>query len=76
MEEFPEVIGITKILQDHALRRITAKMSLAELGERVRTCSMKGLPPRSRDFGLVENERATIPLPRSFADACALPRIE
>ena len=70
MSAYPEVSGIAKILENRALRAAARKLSTEEMKERIDSGTMRGLPPQSKEFLLVENACAVLKLPKHFVLAC------
>jgi hypothetical protein len=70
MEPFPDVSGILQVCNDHLIQAKAEKMTLEELEDRILSGSMKGIGPTTKAFKLVENECATVKLPRHFVEWC------
>lgn len=75
MPKFQEVSGILRIVKDKGIRDAAQKMDFEELEERVKTGSMKGLPPNSKGFEVIENSCAHVRLPREFLNSCCVRQI-
>jgi len=70
MEQFPDVAGILQVEKDHLIKAKGEKMTLEELEDRIASGSMKGMGANTKAFKLVENECATVKLPRHFVEWC------
>lgn len=72
MEAFPEISGLLKIERDHAREKVIKGMSTPEMERRILTDDMRGLPPPSKEFLLLQNECAGVRLPAHFVDQCVV----
>jgi hypothetical protein len=67
----PDVSGILTIKSNAARTEAFGKLSIEEQEQRLRTASMAGLPPDSKDFVLVRNRNKTRrPIPKAFQHEC------
>jgi len=70
LKRFPEISGILKIESNRAIRKVCENISLDDLKQIINTNSMRGLPPNSKEFLLIENKGANTKLPRHFVESC------
>ncbi len=73
-EHFREVSGILTIKEDVARTKAFERLSDEEQERRIRTRSMTGLPPPSKDFVLVRNKSALRVVPKDFQLRCITER--
>jgi hypothetical protein len=70
MADFPNVSGLLKLEEDRLIREMAQKFTLDELRGIIESGSMRGFPPNTKEFRLLQNECARLSLPSHFVMRC------
>jgi hypothetical protein len=70
LDGFPQVSALVTPETDWARRCALVREPLERVGERVRTNDESGLPPSSLEWRILENETASVKMPRRYVEQC------
>jgi hypothetical protein len=69
-EDFPEISGILLLVVNREMYEAASRMPRAEMKRRAMTGDMKDLPPPTKEWRLLRNPHAAVPVPAHLALHC------